>query len=87
MCGVLQYQKMQKKCLISRGTCPCHAPQKAHFWVIVVISGASQHPTCAFIRLFWSGTYGLGAIVPEEPQFLHLLLVARVHSAIIQCYS
>jgi len=55
-----------------------HAAKTAQLWAMGIISGASQHPKdVPFVREFWWGTYGLGAISPRKSQtfgdFMHNL--------------
>jgi len=53
------------------GLCARPAAQMAQLWTMGIITGASQHPMdVPFVREFWWGTYGLGAISPPiSPNF------------------
>jgi len=51
------------------GVCDRAAAQTAQLWAMGIISGASGHPKdVPFVREFWWGTYGLGAISSEEAE-------------------
>jgi len=53
------------------GVCDRAVAQTVQLRAMGIISGASRHPKdVPFVREFWWGTYGLGAISPEKAEIL-----------------
>ena len=53
------------------GVCDRAAAQTAQMRAMGIISWASRHPNdVPFVREFWWGTYGLGAISPKKAEIL-----------------
>jgi len=61
--GFFRSQNSPKYDNLGCGPCDRAAAQTAQLWAMGMISGASRHPKdVPFVREFWWGTYGLGAI-------------------------
>jgi len=60
-------QNSSKYGTLGWGVCDRAAAQTVQLWAMGIISGASRHPKdVPFVREFWLGTYGLGAISPRR---------------------